>query len=128
MIEARYRIPGRSFKVEFEIENHGNSAVKIGEFAAGNLRFINSEVLSVEPQDSHDLVAADALRVEGGSIPPGEKKSITIYADDALWETERMTTMIASPDAVVAGLLHFFDEKGNRSLVEFGGPMIPVFR
>jgi methane/ammonia monooxygenase subunit B len=38
-----------------------------------------------------------------------------------------MTTMIASPDAVVAGLLFFFDERGGRHLVEFGGPMIPDF-
>ena len=128
MIEARYRIPGRSFKVEFLVENHGQNAIDIGEFSAGNLRFINSDVLSVVPRDTHDLVAADALRVDGGSIPPGKKKSITIYANDALWETERMTTMIASPDSVVAGLLHFYDDRGNRSLVEFGGPMIPVFR
>ncbi len=125
--EARYRIPGRSFKVEFDITNQGDRPLRIGEFAAGNLRFINSEVLDVQPRDSHDLVAAEALRVEGGPIGPGETKRITIYADDALWETERMTTMIASPDAVVAGLLHFFDDKGQRYLVEFGGPMIPVF-
>lgn len=125
--QARYRIPGRSFMVEFDITNEGDSPIRIGEFAAGNLRFINPKILDVQPRDSHDLVASDALRVEGGAINPGETKRVTIFADDALWETERMTTMIASPDAVVAGLLHFFDENGQRYLVEFGGPMIPVF-
>ena len=84
-------------------------------------------MLKVKPLDEHDLVAPDALRIEGGPVAPGETKRVVIYADDAMWETERMTTMIASPDAVVAGLLHFYTATGQRYLVEFGGPMIPVF-
>ena len=127
MVEARYRIPGRSFRVELSVTNSGNSAVTIGELAAGNLRFINSEVLKVVPKDEDDLVAPDSLRVEGGPVLPGETKTLVIYADDALWETQRMTTMIKSPDANVAALLFFFDVEGARHLVEIGGPMIPVF-
>jgi len=127
LIEARYRIPGRSFRLEVEVTNRGDEPITVGEFAAGNLRFINSAVLKVKPLDEHDLVAPDALRVEGGPVAPGETKRLVIYADDAMWETERMTTMIASPDAVVAGLLHFYTGTGKRYLVEFGGPMIPVF-
>lgn len=127
LVEARYRIPGRSFRLKLDVTNEGNSPVTVGEFAAGNLRFINSEVLDVQPRDELDLVAPDALRVEGAPVPPGETRRVVLYADDAMWETERMTTMIASPDAVVAGLLFFFDERGRRYLVEFGGPMIPDF-
>ncbi|MGB0956335.1 MAG: bacterial ammonia monooxygenase, subunit AmoB [Panacagrimonas sp.] len=127
LIEARYRIPGRSFRLELDVTNTGDSPVTVGEFAAGNLRFINAEVLDVQPRDEHDLVASDALRVEGAPVAPGETRRVVLYADDAMWETERMTTMIASPDAVVAGLLFFFDERGQRHLVEFGGPMIPDF-
>jgi methane/ammonia monooxygenase subunit B len=52
---------------------------------------------------------------------------MVIYADDALWETQRMTTMIASPDAVVAGMQIFFDPQGRRYPVEISGPMIPLF-
>lgn len=127
LIEARYRIPGRSFRMEFKVTNRGPSPVTIGEFAAGNLRFINAKVLDIKPRDEHDLVASDALRVEGAPVAPGETRTVVIYADDAMWETERMTTMIASPDAVVAGMLSFFDATGERHLVEFGGPMIPDF-
>jgi methane/ammonia monooxygenase subunit B len=127
LIEARYRIPGRSFRVEFDVTNSGDSPVTIGEFSAGNLRFINSKVLDIQPKDEQDLVAPDALRVEGAPVPPGQTRRVVIYADDAMWETERMTTMISSPDAVVAGLLFFFDEQGRRQMVEFGGPMIPDF-
>lgn len=125
--DARYRIPGRSFRMELEVTNSGDSPVMVGEFAAGNLRFINSDVLKVTPKDEDDLVATDALRVEGGPIAPGETRTIVVYADDALWETQRMTTMIASPDALVAGMLFFFDANGERFPVEVGGMMIPEF-
>jgi len=127
MTDARYRIPGRSFRMELEVTNTGDSPVTVGEFAAGNLRFINSAVLQVTPKDEDDLIAADALRVEGGAVAPGETRTIVVYADDALWETQRMTTMIASPDALVAGLLFFFDANGARYPVEVGGMMIPEF-
>jgi len=127
LIEARYRIPGRSFRMEFDVINNSDRPVTIGEFAAGNLRFINAKVLDVKPKDEHDLVASDALRVEGAPVAAGATQRVVIYADDAMWETERMTTMISSPDAVVAGMLSFFEDGGKRHLVEFGGPMIPDF-
>jgi methane/ammonia monooxygenase subunit B len=127
MDDARYRIPGRSFRIELTVSNSGKSPVGIGEFSSGNLRFINSAVLKVAPKDEDDLVAQDALRVEGGEVQPGETKKIVIYADDAMWETQRMTTMISSPDAVVAGMLFFFDAQGHRYPVEICGPMIPLF-
>lgn len=127
LIEARYRIPGRSFRIEMQVTNTGSSPVTVGEMAAGNLRFINCAVLQVEAADEDDLIAPDALRVENGPVLPGETKTLVIYADDAMWETQRMTTMIKSPDANVAALLFFFGEDGQRHLVEIGGPMIPVF-
>jgi methane/ammonia monooxygenase subunit B len=128
MDDARYRIPGRSFRIELTVTNHGDSPLSIGEFNSGNLRFINSKVLKAQPRDEDDLVAPDALRVEGdASIAPGQTRKIVIYADDALWETQRMTTMITSPDAVIAGMLFFYDAQGKRWPVEISGPMIPLF-
>lgn len=127
MGEARYRIPGRSFRVELTVTNKGDSPVQLGEFATGSLRFINNKVQQVQVRDADELVASDALRVEGEAIAPGETGKIVMYADDAMWETERMTTMISSPDAVVAGMLSFFDAKGRRFMTEISGPMIPVF-
>ncbi len=127
LVSARYRIPGRSFRMEMEVTNNGSSPLRVGEFAAGGLRFINAEVLQVAPRDADDLIAPDALRVDGGAIPAGETRTIVVYADDAMWETQRMTTMIASPDAIVAGMLFFFDAEGRRYPLEIGGTMIPEF-
>lgn len=127
MLSARYRIPGRSFRVEIEVTNNGNTPVQVGEFATGGLRFINADVIKVQPRDEDELVAPEALRVEGGAVAPGETKTLVVYADDALWETQRMTTMIASPDAIVAGMLFFFDADGKRYPQEIGGTMIPEF-
>lgn len=109
------------------VTNTCSSPVKVGEIAAGNLRFINSAVLQVEPTDEDDLIAADALRAEVGPVPPGEKKTLVIYAGEAMWETQRMSTMIKSPDAKVATLPCSFGKNGQRDMVEIGGPMIPVF-
>jgi methane/ammonia monooxygenase subunit B len=127
MDDARYRIPGRSFRIELTVTNRGTEPVSIGEFASGGLRFINANVLQVTPKDPDELIATNGLRVEGGPIKPGATQKMVIYADDALWETQRMTTMIASPDAVVAGMLFFFDAQGRRYSAEISGPMIPLF-
>jgi len=124
---ATYRIPGRSFQAELNVTNNGKSPVRLGEFLTANLRFINPSVRKVVPLDSHDLVAADGLRVEGGPVPPGQTRIVKMFAEDALWETYRLTTMINDPDSVVAGLLFFYDAKGGREIVEIGGPLLPVF-
>ena len=124
---ASYRIPGRSFQTEMKVTNNGKSPVRLGEFLTANLRFINPDVRKVVPLDSHDLVASNGLRVEGGPIPPGQARTIKMFAEDALWETYRLTTMINDPDSIVAGLLFFYDDKGGREIVEVGGPLLPVF-
>lgn len=124
---ATYRIPGRSFQAEFIVTNNGTSPIRIGEFLTANLRFINPDVRKVEPLDSHDLVASDGLRIEGGPVPPGETRKLKMFAEDALWETYRLTTMINDPDSIVAGLLFFYDADGGREMVEIGGPMMPSF-
>jgi len=128
MDEARYRIPGRSFRIELTVTNNCQSTVSVGEFNSGNLRFVNAKVLQAQPRDQDDLVAPDALRVDGdATIAPGQTRKIVIYADDAMWETQRMTTMITSPDSVIAGMLFFYDAQGKRWAVEISGPMIPLF-
>jgi len=124
---ATYRIPGRSFQTELKVTNSGTSPVRLGEFLTANLRFINSAVRNVQPADSHDLVASDGLRVEGGPVPPGETRTLKVFAEDALWETYRLTGMINDPDSIVAGLLFFYGDDGSRELVEIGGPMLPSF-
>ena len=56
----------------------------------------------------------------------GKATSIATFADDALWETQHMTTMINSPNANVAALL-FISEDGQRQRVEISGQMISAF-
>lgn len=126
--KAIYRIPGRSFAVTMEVTNHSDSAISVGEFNAANIRFINHEVMGeVKPQDEHDLVAMQGLRIEGGSIGAGQTKVVTLYANDALWEIYRLTSLIYDPDSAFAGMLSFYDKLGRRYNSEIGGPMLPKF-
>ncbi len=125
--EASYRIPGRSFRMKLSIENQGPTTLQIGEFLTANVRFINPAVKTVTPLDEHDLVASDGLRVENGTVAPGETKVLDVFAEDALWETQRLVRMINDPDSVIAGLLFFYGDDGTREIVEVRGQMIPVF-
>jgi len=125
--KATYRIPGRSFQVEMTVTNRSARPVQVGEFTAANIRFINDKMFDIKPQDAQDLVASSGLRVENPPIQPGETRTITIYADDALWETYRLTSLINEPDGRFAALLMFFDDQGTRYMNEIGGPMIPSF-
>ena len=124
---ARYRIPGRSFKMNLTITNNSSRPMSIAEFSTANVRFINPEVQTVVPRDSHDLVAAQGLRVESGAIAAGDTVEVTVYAEDALWETQRLVHMINDPDSLISGLLFLTDDAGGREVVEVGGTMVPVF-
>lgn len=124
---ARYHIPGRSFEMELTVENKSDTPLRVGEFTTANVRFINPSVKTVQPADSHDLVAPHGLRVEGGPIEPGATGNLRVYAEDALWETQRLAHMINDPDSVIAGLLFFHGPGGAREIVEIGGRMLPVF-
>ena len=99
----------------------------MSEFLTANVRFINPSVKTVKPIDEHDLVASHGLRVEGGAVNPGETKILEVFAEDALWETQRLTRMINDPDSVIAGLLFFRGEDSSREIVEVAGSLIPVF-
>jgi methane/ammonia monooxygenase subunit B len=125
--EASYRLPGRSFRMKLTVENQGPATLQISEFLTANVRFMNSSVTTVVPLDEHDLVASDGLRVEDGAIAPGETKILEVFAEDALWETQRLTGMINDPDSAIAGLLFFSGDDGSREIVEVRSQMIPVF-
>ena len=125
--EASYRIPGRSFKMRLSVENSGTTPLQVSEFLTANVRFINPSVKIVKPLDEHDLVASNGLRVEGGSVKPGETKILDVFAEDALWETQRLTRMINDPDSIIAGLLFFRGNDGSREIVEVAGSLLPIF-
>lgn len=128
MDEATYRIPGRSFQIQMTITNNGDKPLQIGEFSTANIRFVNSEVLTIDaPEDPQDLVAPNGLSINSPAVQAGETKTIIMTAEDALWETYRLTSLIYDPDSRFAGLLFLFDSEGKRYFYEIGGQMIPSF-
>ncbi|HBC58427.1 MAG TPA: methane monooxygenase/ammonia monooxygenase subunit B [Gammaproteobacteria bacterium] len=131
VLDARYRIPGRSFKITLNVTNNSPHPVQVGDYMSGGLRFINPVILpGLTRADSHDLLSPDGLTVETPVdwIQPGTTEKITIYADDAMWETQRLTSLIYDPDSRFAGMIFFYDPSGkHRYYQEIGGQMIPVF-
>lgn len=125
--DARYRLPGRSFELKLTVTNNSDRPVRLGKFTTANIRFINPQVLSEKSVDKQDLVAPTGLRVEGAPIAPGETRQITVFAEDALWETYRLTSLIYDPDSRFAGMLFFYDDQQRRFYTEVGGNMLPVF-
>lgn len=125
--DASYRIPGRSLSVNLTVTNTGDKPVNVGEFMTANVRFIDSAVSDVTPADEDDLIAPGGLQVSGGAIEPGETKQITIRAEDAMWETQRLARLIYDPDSRFAGLVYFYDSDGARQIIEVSGPLLPTF-
>ena len=128
MNSATYRIPGRSFEMELTLTNHGTESYSLTEFSLASIRFINPDIKKLEPQDSHDLIASTGLRVENNGIAPGKQTTIKVFAEDALWETQRLTEMLNDPDSVIAGLLFFESANAPTEVVEVGGNILPVFQ
>lgn len=126
--DARYRIPGRSFQVEVYVQNNLSVPVRLAEFATANIRFGNPQVRVIKARDSHDLIADSGLVVEDDQLLPGERRLMAFQANDALWETYRLTSLIFDPDSRFAGMLFFEEESGERHPVEIGGAMLPVFK
>lgn len=127
LAKARYRIPGRSFEMTLEIKNNSTESYLISEFSIANVRFINPQAKVINPLDSHDLIAPSGLRIDNARLLPGEQRTITVFAEDALWETQRLTEMINDPDSVIAGLLFFEGSDGSREVIEVAGNILPVF-
>jgi methane/ammonia monooxygenase subunit B len=127
MIDARYRVPGRSLEFSIKVTNNTDSPIKLGEYTSANIRWMNPEVSQAEPADSHDPVASNGMSYEGGAVYPGETKILKVKCTDAAWETYRLAKLIYDPDSRFGGLIFFFDEEGNRSVVAIGGPLLPVF-
>lgn len=126
--DARYAIPGRSFRLEMTFTNNNDVPVRIGEFMTGHVRFLNPDVLTETVRDSHHTLAPTGLSVDGGDlIGAGETRRVVIRAEDAMWETMGLYKLIENPDSHFSGLLFFFDEEGTRYMVEPFGSFIPTF-
>jgi methane/ammonia monooxygenase subunit B len=126
--DATYRVPGRAMTMTLTIHNGEDSAVRIGEFMAGAVRFMDPDVFVDETGYPEDLLAPEGLTVSDNSpIQPNETRTVTVTASDAAWEIYRLSDIIYDPDSRFAGQLYFFDDAGKRSITVIEGPLIPTF-
>jgi methane/ammonia monooxygenase subunit B len=126
--DASYRVPGRAMRMKLTITNNGNAAVRLGEFYTASVRFLDSDVFKDTTGYPEDLLAEDGLEVSDNSpIAPGESRTVEVTASDAAWEVYRLSDIIYDPDSRFAGLLFFFDNAGNRQVVQIDAPLIPSF-
>ena len=126
--DATYRVPGRAMTMTLTIHNGEDSAVRIGEFMSGAVRFMEPDVFVDESGYPEDLLAPEGLTVSDNSpLQPNETRTVTVTASDAAWEIYRLSDIIYDPDSRFAGQLYFFDDAGNRSITIIEGPLIPTF-
>ena len=126
--EATYRVPGRAMRMKLTVTNSGTRPVRLGEFYTASVRFLDSAVYKDTSGYPEDLLAEDGLEVSDSSpIAPGETRTLDVTASDAAWEVYRLSDIIYDPDSRFAGLLFFFDDAGNRQIVQIDAPLIPSF-
>jgi methane/ammonia monooxygenase subunit B len=131
-VKGVYQVPGRSLQLMLKVTNRTPNPVRLGEFTAANLRFVNRDVpaavAGLPAGYPEDLVARSGLVVTPDEpIPPGETREIKVEAADSAWETERLASLMGNPDSSYGALLFFFDPQGKRTVSEVSGPAIPNF-
>ena len=129
---ATYDVPGRSMKLNVTIHNPLDRPVQVGEFMTSNLRFVNhalpAAMARVAANYPADLLPRSGLTLPDATpIAPHETRSMLIEATDAVWETERLTSLLSDPDNRVGGLLFFYDAAGQRAIANVSGAIVPVF-
>ncbi|MDD5034544.1 MAG: methane monooxygenase/ammonia monooxygenase subunit B, partial [Methylococcaceae bacterium] len=126
--DATYRVPGRAMRMKLTITNNSAVAVRLGEFYTASVRFLDSNVYKDTTGYPEDLLAEDGLSVSDNSpLAPGQTRTVEVTASDAAWEVYRLSDIIYDPDSRFAGLLFFFDEAGNRQIIQIDAPLIPSF-
>lgn len=124
---ASYELAGRSLTMRVKMTNHGESPIRIAEFATANIRFMNAKVGKGEFYQGEEMVSRDGLTVSVDAIEPGQSVDVVLVASDALWEQYRMTGLIHDPDSRFAGLIFYYDDSGKRYYQEVGGAVLPDF-
>lgn len=131
IVEARFNLPLRNFRLDIEVSNQTGEDVALGEYVSGNTRFVNAAVLPdvIKLNDIYDPVAVDGLHVQGGNpvIKAGQTRAMTIFVADALWEELALTSIAQESDMSMAGLFFFYDRQGRRKFTEAGAMVIPIF-
>ena len=128
-LKAEYRIPERAMTFLVKVNNRSDKPIQVGELAIANVRFLNKE-LAMPSQDNTDMmIAPDGLTLDNATpIQPGEERTITIIAKDALWESEKLDGLIRDSDSRIGGLLFFYDGLvGERFISSITAAVIPKF-
>ena len=129
---AEYDVPGRTMRMWVEVKNNGDTKVRLGELTTANLRFINKSfdhALNnvIDNYPSEHMADGGLIIDDDKFINPGETHKMFITAQDARWETERLTAFLTDVDARVGALLFFYDEDGNRKILDVASSILPVF-
>ena len=125
---AEFNVPARSLSILAQIHNASDQPVQIGDFATGNVRFLNPEVGRSRKVDPDTLVAQQGLSLDSTDpILPGETRPVRITATDSLWQRERLDGIIRDADSRIGGLLFFYDGNGQRHIASVSTAVIPKF-
>lgn len=128
MIRTEYRVPVRTMNMVAQIHNYSDQPIRIGEFASANLRFINPSLDQPGKNEEDTLVAAKGLVIDDDKlIQPGETKTVSMAAADALWETEKLDGLFRDADSRMGGLLFLYDPSGKRYIASISTSVIPKF-
>lgn len=122
-----YKVPGRELTINVKVTNKTGEPLRLGEYTAAGLRFLNPDVFTTKPEFPDYLLADRGLSVDPTPIAPGESKEIVVKIQDARWDIERLSDLAYDTDSQIGGLLMFFSPSGKRFAAEIGGPVIPKF-
>lgn len=82
----------------------------------------------LDPKYPADLIPRNGLVVtDNAPLAPNETREIQLDMTDAIWETERLTSLINDPDNRVGGLVFCFDDQNQRSIANLSGSIVPIF-
>lgn len=128
-LKAEYRIPERAMTFLVKVNNRSDKPIQVGELAIANVRFLNKEFAQPSQDNTDRMIAPDGLTLDDAApIQPGEERTMTIIAKDALWESERLDGLIRDSDSRIGGLLFFYDGLiGERFISSITAAVIPKF-
>lgn len=116
-------------ELEMRVRNRSGEAIRIGEYATANLRFVNPETgLPAPDPNAEGPIAREGLRVVSKDpIQPGETRKVRVVAADALWETEKLEGLFRDADSRSGGLLFLYGATGKRYIASISSAVIPRF-
>jgi len=69
-----YKVPGRELTVNVKVTNNTSEPLRLGEYTAAGLRFLNPDVFTQKPDFPDYLLADRGLSTDPTPIAPGESK------------------------------------------------------